>query len=603
MKSAHAPVTHRFTLWVTNAAIAAATFCPSPSQACGGLFCSASNPVNQAAERIVFSQNDDDTITAVIEIQYEGPSERFAWVLPLPAGELEVGVSSKLALDRLQQQSNPQYNLQLVSNCGAMNGNLSAPGAASTTTGGAVAADGAQVPRVVVLQEGSAGPYDYQLIQVDDTFDDPADAAIEWLEENDYDVSALGPDLLRPYLQDEMNLLAFRLSKGNDSGSIRPVMITYEGDTPSIPIRPTAVAAEDDMGVMVWVLGDARAVPANYLHLELNEALIDWFNPNRTYNDVVTAAADDAGGQGFVTEQAGPASSFAEATFASWEEAQFSALRTGSFASVEQFLQQALNSFGSYDGMRDVMKDPEVVPLREGATAEQLMSCVTCYFQQNVPVRNDAYPSTDFDPETDPLLDMDVLGFLSKMDEVVVGPMRKTRDLFEENSTVTRFYTTMSADEMTDDPLFEFNPELPDYDNVHTAQQLVECSDTNQWRVVLDQGAVVQGTARTWPVELADTEMPVNLRIMQLGTRGDGMVVEDNADAIVAALDDMDVGGAPSNADMDVVISANQVNDRGDGGGCSVGGPSNRPGSGAVLTLSLLLGSLFLGRQRRRFVL
>ena len=46
-------------------------------------------------------------------------------------------------------------------------------------------------------------------------------------------------------------------------------------------------------------------MPANYKALELNEALINWFNPMSTYNDVVSAAADEAGGQGFVTELAG----------------------------------------------------------------------------------------------------------------------------------------------------------------------------------------------------------------------------------------------------------------------------------------------------------
>ena len=55
-----------------------------PAQACGGLFCSASAPVNQAAERIIFSKNADQTVTAVVQIQYQGPSEEFAWVLPVP---------------------------------------------------------------------------------------------------------------------------------------------------------------------------------------------------------------------------------------------------------------------------------------------------------------------------------------------------------------------------------------------------------------------------------------------------------------------------------------------------------------------------------------
>ena len=56
---------------------------------------------------------------------------------------------------------------------------------------------------------------------------------------------------------------------------------------------------------MTWLLSDARAVPMNYNALELNEARINWFNASSNYNDVVTAAANDAGGQGFVTEFAG----------------------------------------------------------------------------------------------------------------------------------------------------------------------------------------------------------------------------------------------------------------------------------------------------------
>ena len=64
----------------------------------------------------------------------------------------------------------------------------------------------------------------------------------------------------------------------------------------------TAMAALDDMGVKLWVLGKSRAVPTTYLHLEINEALINWFNPGSNYNDVIIAAADEAGGMGFVTD-------------------------------------------------------------------------------------------------------------------------------------------------------------------------------------------------------------------------------------------------------------------------------------------------------------
>jgi len=48
----------------------------TPASACGGFFCSQAAGVNQAAERIVFAKNADDTVTAVIEIRYQGPSDK-----------------------------------------------------------------------------------------------------------------------------------------------------------------------------------------------------------------------------------------------------------------------------------------------------------------------------------------------------------------------------------------------------------------------------------------------------------------------------------------------------------------------------------------------
>ena len=101
---------------------------PRPAQACGGLFCNASQPVNQAAERILFTENGDGTVTAVIEIQYEGPSKSFSWLLPVP-GVPEVGFSSTLAFDRLQQNSNPTYMLQTTfeGTCGGGNTTAASP--------------------------------------------------------------------------------------------------------------------------------------------------------------------------------------------------------------------------------------------------------------------------------------------------------------------------------------------------------------------------------------------------------------------------------------------------------------------------------------------
>jgi hypothetical protein len=180
------------------------------TQACGGLFCSAANPVNQAAERIIFADNGDGTMTAVIEIQYEGPAERFSWVLPMP-GIPEIGVSSTQVLDRLQNATNPRYQLN-TSRDGSCNVGFADAGAggwpveAGADDGAGAAAED---PVVQVVASGTAGPYDYEVLEVNEDADAAAQEALLWLERNYYDVKALGEDVIGHYLAMGINLVAF----------------------------------------------------------------------------------------------------------------------------------------------------------------------------------------------------------------------------------------------------------------------------------------------------------------------------------------------------------------------------------------------------------
>ena len=285
---------------------------PGTAQACGGFFCNSAQPVNQAAEQIIFADNGDGTVTAIIQIMYQGPSTSFSWLLPISGvpDTKDIGVASNLAFQRLQQATNPQYTLttSVDGTCkqegtgGAANAGVGGPLISSGGSGGTSSKDSGGV---TVEETGVVGAFEYAVISLDKSLDDPAQAATTWLTQEGYDVPASAPALLGPYLEDGSNLLALRLTKGADTGSIRPIMLTYAAKKPMIPIKLTAVAANDDMGVLAWLLSDARAVPQNYYSLELNEALINWFNPAPTYGAVVSVAADDAGGQGFVTEFAG----------------------------------------------------------------------------------------------------------------------------------------------------------------------------------------------------------------------------------------------------------------------------------------------------------
>jgi hypothetical protein len=268
------------------------------------------------------------------------------------------------------------------------------------------------------------------VLSVAEDADEPAADLVEWLQDNDYDVDDSMTELLEPYLESGLNMLAFKLDKNQDAGSIRPAMVTYESDTPFIPLRPTAMAALEDMGVKVWVLGPSRAIPMTYLHLEINEALINWFSPNSNYNDVIIAAANEAGGMGFVTEQAGPAGDFVDAIYTddpdlpggdAWRREQLATTDFGTgVESYIAFFNTAVGYFNGYDGFLEVMGDRDVVPLREGAGVDQFVACVDCYFSE----QNGAgtvYPPTPFDPETDPILDFDAFAFLDAVDARILG--------------------------------------------------------------------------------------------------------------------------------------------------------------------------------------
>lgn len=498
---------------------------PTEARACGGLFCSSPNqPVNQAAERIIFSANGDGTVTAVIQIQYQGSAQKFSWLLPIssvPTSE-QIGVASNLAFQRLQTATNPQYTLNVTveGTCKQNNNLLGGAPRAEGGPGNSIGVDSDNSGKGVTLEaSGTVGAFDWSVISIDESVADPSDLAVKWLTENDYSVGDGAPGLIRPYLQDGLHLLALRLTKGSDVGSIRPLVLTYDANSPMIPIKLTAVAANDDMGVMTWLLSNARGVPQNYMALELNEARINWFNASSNYDDVVSAAADEAGGQGFVTEFAGSSSTLANVVWSSSDEADWQRIRGATYTSFAQLFDVALSQWQQWDGFWDAARESVVLPA--GVEFSSFQSCPNCYSGQ---------------------VTLSPSEFFAKLETHVIKPMRDVQALLDRNSYVTRLYSTLSAAEMTVDPLFTFNPSLADVSNLHSANRVIECNPAIDqfeapWRIELPQGDVIRGNGSqvgTWP---AFADQPANSRIMRVSSTGSGTVVEDNSQQIGLSLD------------------------------------------------------------------
>ena len=265
-------------------------------------------PIVQAGERIVFEMKDG-LVTSHIQIQYSGAAEQFGWLLPLPSiPELKVGTDE--LFNAVVNATQPQYllNPEFRGNCGFGGGfGAGAPGSQGDSAGGGGREDNAPPPDVLVIQD-SVGPYEYAVLRADSK-----QPMLDWLNTNGYFVPTGTDDAVDAYIRPNAYFLALKLEKGNDVGDLQPVVVNYESDLPMIPIVLTSVAADPDMGVQVWVLGEHRAIPFNYFHTQINDARLDWLRNGANYVEVLTEAVDEADGHhSFVTEYAGTTASMVD---------------------------------------------------------------------------------------------------------------------------------------------------------------------------------------------------------------------------------------------------------------------------------------------------
>jgi len=284
------------TLRSASTAVAAAAFlmasAPDEAAACGGFFCSRT-PVDQTAEHILFTVNPDVTVTAIVQISYAGDKDDFAWIVPVPGAPKLSTDFPQLAFQGLDNATQPQYTKQTCYR-GALFDAAGSGG--STATAGAAPP---QSPGVTVISRQVVGPYDTTTLT-----GTSADVIVQWLQKNGYRITDKMIPILQPYVADGMDFVALRLTPQAGVSDVKPLTMTYPGNQPMIPIRLTAVAAQPEMGIVAWVLGDKRYAPDNYQDLKIADSLItfDQYGYQNNYLTVVSQEADKVGGEAFVTE-------------------------------------------------------------------------------------------------------------------------------------------------------------------------------------------------------------------------------------------------------------------------------------------------------------
>ena len=272
-------------------------FSSQSAQACGGLFCQ-NSPVDQNAERIIFTQNRDGTVTAIIQIQYTGFAEDFSWILPLPAAitadALEVPETAMNAFIELETNTSPRYIAPELPRCAqSFDFDFALAGAEPAEM---AAGD------VEVFASGEVGPFGFDVIGSEDPT-----ALINWLRDNNYRVEPPMEPLINVYVEEQFVFLAMKLLPNQGVQDIQPIQVTYPAERPMIPLRLTAVAANPDMAVLTWFFADNQAVPQNYAHMEILDHEITFFSfGGHNYRQLLGARANEYGGHAFITEYAQP---------------------------------------------------------------------------------------------------------------------------------------------------------------------------------------------------------------------------------------------------------------------------------------------------------
>lgn len=511
----------------------------SGALACGGLFCNSAQPVDQVGERILFALVDDK-IEVHVQISYEGPAEEFSWIVPVPA-EPELMVSTDDIFQRLGMSTAPLYQ-PVIEDLGECNSGVvtgqSAPNVdmAASDGGGGQAPFEAPEATVTVVQELQVGPYDAQILTAND-----AGVLVQWLEEHDYDLPPGGEDKIAPYVSAGSYYIGLQLQKDRDAGDLVPVAFRYPGADPMIPLQLTAVAAGDDMRLQPFVLGPSRAVPENYLHVVVNDLAVDWLTAGANYLDVVRRAADAAGGQGFVTDAAVKVEDL-EMTL--WRDGLYPTQRIRGMDDAWE-LNEVLVSLGYVSPVDNSWQDWEMIPVSSGTVPIlarfvsppdgmdpfRFFQCISCYVERGE-------------------LAFDGAALADALEQEWVAVMRHAQELVDRSGWVTRLSSSMSADEMTLDPRFVLNPDLPAVPAAREGILQFDCRQIHDRgraprKLILADGRsidlpplqrvnAIDFTWDTWIGALYD--LPAAL-IEQTGRSGDAVVVTDNRAAIDAELE------------------------------------------------------------------
>ncbi len=395
---------------------------------------------------------------------------------------------------------------------------------------------------------------------------------LQWLSDNRYFVPAA--PWTRPNPTSTRAATSWRSSCAavESSGDVSPIVLHYTSDLPMIPITLTQVGAVDNMGILVWVVGEARAIPRNYYQVVLDDLPV-WFSNFRSYNAQLIDAVHEAPGKhGFITQYAGTSKLVWDKLDYPGRFGDLDTLRT--LTSPLDYLHYLESNGFSFDGtLLTILARylPEPQPLVDAGVP--LLQFYLGFDQYGAYV-----PGPDADGGV--AMPFDPAALTDEIATRIVTPARDANALLLRHLYLTRMYTALSPKDMTIDPVFSSNRELGDVPLLHSATITTPC--VGQPWLATDAGFETQYLNGLPP----SVGLPAALRVELVRDAGQPELVQDNTETIRAALGPVDHGRATSASDSP------------SGCGCTVGHVRVR--SNVVMLLLLCAAALGVRSLRRR---
>ncbi len=460
------------------------------ADACGGFFCNQPNgpddqPVAQTAENVLFAMERAPSgqfqLEAHVQIFYTGPADRFSWVVPVDS-EPTLGVGSNAVFTALLAATQPRFELEWrTSGTCRPSAPPPPPAAPAPAPPPVVSPPGTPGSGVAVSFRGNVGPYDAAILRSTDR-NDPK-PLIDWLALNKYFVTPEAVRLIEEYVRADRHFVAIRLQAERGVNEIEPLVMRFLGPGPCVPLKLTAIASIRDLRINLWVLADGRVVPDNFYEMEINPARIDWFNGGRNYEELVKEAADQAGGNAFITEFAGPASLLKGRLF---QPGQYDFAAVAASANPPDALDRiGVMPFARDNTLLAILRTHIPVPARlvaMGIDERTFYNQLRLYWSQY---------QTDFAP-------FDAQALAAALEEKFVTAPRKIQALFDQHARLTRLSTFISPEEMTVDPTFVANPTLPDVPATRRAVATRVCGDSQYDACTAPVRLEAPGTDAVW---------------------------------------------------------------------------------------------------------